>query len=209
MLTSYRYLSADYERKVFNVSACVWNEGAKENIITITSKDANSTGGGGDSTSSKEANLSGGAIAGIVTGSVIGVILVVAALVIILLRKRRKWLDAGFRSAAGKNPTPEESVVNGPVMNSPSNSPAAYATSRSAPTRSTPPTVTSISATRSTAKDSLSPDYSNTGSTRFTINERGDGTSNTPELDGCDTQIDVQDMSKTAKRIQFYELPGS
>jgi hypothetical protein len=48
-LTLSSYLSADYERQVFNVSACVWNEGAVENIITITSNDSSTaTGGGGE-----------------------------------------------------------------------------------------------------------------------------------------------------------------
>jgi hypothetical protein len=58
-----RYLTADYERRIFKVSQCTWVAGADENVVTITSKD---TAVGGDSI----ASFSGGVIAGIVVGTV-------------------------------------------------------------------------------------------------------------------------------------------
>ncbi|KAK1752899.1 acid protease [Echria macrotheca] len=109
------YLSADYERKVFNVSACVWNQGAQQNIVAITSTDPNSPGGSGSGKSS----LSGGTIAGIVIGAVLGALLLAAIIALFILRKRRKWIGKGYAVAA-KPIEPDESVLKGPVFNSPS-----------------------------------------------------------------------------------------
>ena len=84
---SFRYLTADYERGVFNVSQCAWIEGAKEHVVTITSKDAGdgsltdtiSSGRGGEGAGTGGVNsdpvpesqpLSSGAIVGIVVGVV-------------------------------------------------------------------------------------------------------------------------------------------
>jgi hypothetical protein len=96
-----RYLTADYERGVFNVSQCAWVEGAKEHIVTITSKDADDgsltdsissgrgVGGGGEDSDPKSQSqpLSSGAIAGIVVGVVVG--LAIAASVAYWLITRR------------------------------------------------------------------------------------------------------------------------
>ncbi|KAH6643379.1 aspartic peptidase domain-containing protein [Truncatella angustata] len=108
------HLSADYERGVFNVSACVWNEGAEENIVAITSKDSDeSSGAGGDPSahSSGSSSLSGGAIAGIVVGVVVGILIVAAIIAFILRRRRRKV------SYAASEPEPDESVLEGPEHN--------------------------------------------------------------------------------------------
>ncbi|KXJ88052.1 aspartic peptidase domain-containing protein, partial [Microdochium bolleyi] len=90
------YLSADYERKVFNVSACTWREGAEEDIITIPSR-AGNTGPNGDSGSSGNesggsggSGLSTGQIAGIAVGSVLAALLIIALIGLCVLRQRRK-----------------------------------------------------------------------------------------------------------------------
>lgn len=112
------YLSADYERKVFNVSACTWVEGAEENIVTITSKDqdsTDSTGGGttdsGDPSDSGHSSLSGGSIAGIVVGVVL-LVLLIAAAAFIIIRRRKK------RAYSASEPEVDESILKGPVHNS-------------------------------------------------------------------------------------------
>jgi hypothetical protein len=207
-LTPYSYLSADYERKVFNVSACVWNEGAKENIVTITSKDSesdpDSSGGGSSSSGNSGSKLSGGAIAGIVVAFLVVGILLAVALAFCILRKRRKWMSAGFRNTA-KTPEPDESVLKGPVFNSGTQSSAANpspfsAADMSAPNRST------AEYSRSAATDSPA----NAG----TINESVGGAS-TVELDGQDTlvrpntELDGRELHPVAENPGLYELPGS
>ncbi|KAH8812244.1 aspartic peptidase domain-containing protein [Xylogone sp. PMI_703] len=227
------YLSADYERKVFNVSACVWNEGAQENIVTITSKDSdssdnsNSTSGGsgngggnnsgnGNPNSSKGSHLSGGAIAGIVIGCVAAVFLVAAAVAIFVLRKRRKWLKAGYAVAAPKI-EPDEAVLKGPVFN------AAPGTTDS----STPFSAADISATRSSAGNSGSAEDSPAALAAVAAaaapivaassGTRGPGDS-TPELDGRhlrpNSELDGREIpsdpsNPVAQNPGVYELPGS
>lgn len=104
------YLTADYERGTFNVSACVWNEGAEENIVTISSKDSGYTS---SSTPGGSSSLGGGAIAGIVIGAVVFA-LIVAALIVLLIRRHRK------KAAYAVSPLgPDASVMTGPVHNAP------------------------------------------------------------------------------------------
>ncbi|KAI1379371.1 acid protease [Hypoxylon crocopeplum] len=103
------YLSADYERRTFNVSACAWVEGAEENIVTILSKDSDST----SSSASGGSSLSGGAIAGIVIGAVIGA-LIIGALIALIIRRQRK--KAAYTVS---DPGPDASVIAGPVHNAP------------------------------------------------------------------------------------------
>ncbi|KAF3013310.1 hypothetical protein E8E14_010945 [Neopestalotiopsis sp. 37M] len=121
------YLTADYERGVFNVSACTWNQGAEENIVTILAKDStddcpNCSSSSGDPSggSSGDSKLSGGAIAGIVVGAVL-LILIAGIVAFLILRQRKK------AAYAASEPEPEESVLKGPVHNaiphSASNSP--------------------------------------------------------------------------------------
>lgn len=112
------YLSADYERGVFNVSSCTWSEGAKENIITITSKDSSdgidpdSGSRSGSGPGHSKSSLGGGAIAGIVIGAVVA-LLVIAAIIVFCRRRQRKK-----DSFAASEPEPDESVLKGPVHNS-------------------------------------------------------------------------------------------
>ncbi|KAH8898702.1 acid protease [Thozetella sp. PMI_491] len=125
------YLSADYERKTFNISPCVWNEGAKEDIVTILSKDdPGSSGGGSDSSSSGSGGLSPGAIAGITVGCVLVAILI-ACLVLLLIRRRNLVV-----TYAARDPVPDEAVMTGPVFNSTSNHSPSFV-----PTGSSPATV--------------------------------------------------------------------
>lgn len=217
-LTHHSYLSADYERKVFNVSACVWNEGAKENIVTITSKDSpsdpgtsgggggsgNGNGGGGGSSpaGSSGSHLSGGAIAGIVVGSVLAALLVIAGLTYCILRKRRKWLSAGF-SRAAVTPEPDETVLKGPVFNSRDQS--------STVNNSTPMSAADMSIpARSTAEYSRSGAGDTPGAPGSTgLSSSVDGGS-TVELDGRhikpSTELDGREIRNPGG---VYELPGT
>jgi hypothetical protein len=212
-LTLSSYLSADYERQVFNVSACVWNEGAVENIITITSNDSSTaTGGGGEgggsgsgnATSSKSAHLGSGAIAGIVVGCVVTGILTIGALALLILRKRRKWMKAGYAVAAPKI-EPDKSVLDGPVFNS---APAATDTS-------TPFSADDISAPRPTAEYSRSATDSLAVSGAIGSHATGEST---PELDGrhipLNTKLDGREITAGSAYLvvqnpAVYELHGS
>ncbi|KAI8680822.1 Peptidase A1 domain-containing protein [Fusarium sp. Ph1] len=91
------YLTADYERHVFNISQCTWDGGADETLVTILPKSSqsgsNSDGGkdsdpSDDSSDNKAQNsLSTGAIVGIV----IGVVAVIAAAgAFFIIRRRRQ-----------------------------------------------------------------------------------------------------------------------
>lgn len=118
LLTTGSYLSADYERGVFNVSSCTWAEGADENIVAIPSKDPSDSsdfGSGsrtGSGSGSSKPSLGGGAIAGIVVGAVVGLAVIVAIVVFCLRRQRKK------ASYTASEPEPEESMLKGPVHNS-------------------------------------------------------------------------------------------
>lgn len=111
-----RYLSADYERNVFNVSACLWNEGAEESLVTIASMDSGQ-GTGNDPTSPKNEGLSGGALAGVIAGAVIGGMLLLVVAGIIILRKRRKWMRTGYAVEVGDRPS-NVSDMSQPVFTS-------------------------------------------------------------------------------------------
>jgi len=183
---------------MFNVSACVWNEGAQANIVTITSKDGASGASGGSSSSSSK--LGGGAIAGITVACVVVGILLAAALAVFILRKRRKWMKAGFAVAAA-DPEPDESVLKGPVFNS---------APRSTEDGSTPMSAADVSATRSTAEHSRSAGES--PAVPVAIAGAAAGTS-TPELDSRnvkpDTELDGKEIRPAAQSSGVYELPGS
>lgn len=120
------------------MSSCVWNQGAKENIVAITSGDSDPNGSGG---SSNKSGFSGSTIAGIVVGSILGALLIAAIIAVFILRKRRKWLGKGFAIAA-REPQPDESVLKGPVFNS-------LSRNDSTPDSSVPFSADDISASRS------------------------------------------------------------
>ncbi|KAF5679203.1 peptidase catalytic [Fusarium heterosporum] len=99
------YLTADYERGVFNISQCSWVEGAKANVVTITSSDANGdlgnesssgrrvegktdAGGHDPDLQSASRTLSSRAIAGTVVGIVAGLGLASFAAYKLLIRRR-------------------------------------------------------------------------------------------------------------------------
>ncbi|KAI1330752.1 aspartic peptidase domain-containing protein [Xylariaceae sp. FL0255] len=114
------YLSADYERGVFNVSACVWNEGAVSTIVTIppaTSCASNASGcsstpGSSSSPgSSPSKSLSGGSIAGIVIGALVAVLLILAVIIFFIRRQRKK------SALISPPPGPDMAVITGPVHN--------------------------------------------------------------------------------------------
>ena len=94
-LTQRRYLIADYERKNFSLSQCVYNEGAKEDIIPIHSLNyiapANSSsgaGGTGSSSSSSSSSISTGAIAAI---AIAVVLILLVGLYLAFAYRKRKW----------------------------------------------------------------------------------------------------------------------
>jgi hypothetical protein len=178
------------------VSACVWNEGAEENIVTIASKDstsASSDGGRGNSTSLNSAHLGDGVIAGIVVGSVVTGLLAASALAIFILRKRRKWMKAGYAATAPKI-EPNESVLEGPVFNS-----AAPATNVS-----TPFSPDEISGSRSTAESSRS--TADSLAIPVSIADDADAKS-TAELDG--REIPSGSTHPVVQSPLVHELHGS
>ncbi|KAK4221496.1 aspartic peptidase domain-containing protein [Podospora fimiseda] len=218
------YLSADYERKVFNVSACKWEQGAEENIITITSKDSpDSQLSPSDPDSG---GLSSGAIAGIVIGSIVGAALLAALIAFIVLRKRRKWIGKGFAVAKQtKDPLaePDESVLKGPVFNSDS---FRRASSTAAGSSSAPFSAADISAARTTESGVSSADNSRsasgvsprTGLAAAAVASQNAG--KTAELDGQDTlikpdtELDGNEIPRPLPVVSenpsgVYELPAS
>lgn len=172
------------------MSACVWNQGAEEHIVTINPKESSSvtSGGGASSSSSGSSKLSGGTIAGIVIACIAVAALIAAGLAYAILRKRRKWMRKGFAVAATK-PEPDEAVLKGPVFNS---------EPRSTTDNSTPFSAADISSgPRSTAEYSRS--AANSSPARPpTIGEDTTGAP-TQELDG----------RPVAENPGVYELPGS
>ncbi|KAI0531890.1 aspartic peptidase domain-containing protein [Xylaria digitata] len=104
------YLTADYERGVFNVSACSWVAGAEENVVVIPPKDSCSSINGCSSSSGNK-SLSGGETAGIVIGVVLATILVIATIIYLIRRERKK------KSYAAQGPAPDMAVITGPVHN--------------------------------------------------------------------------------------------
>jgi hypothetical protein len=207
------YLSADYERRVFNVSACVWNEGAQENIVTIPSKDDPSAGTGGgpsDPSSSNSSGLSGGAIAGIVISVVLGILLAVAA-TIVLLRKRRKWLAAGFADAAAARNhdslQPDESVLKGPIFNSPSFRHGSNSTTQDGSVPYSADDISGGRGSRSTAEYNRRPG-SGTAHSESPAAGTGAGGASTPELDGNEIQKPLPPVIESPLG-GVYELPAT
>ncbi|KAI6762417.1 hypothetical protein HG530_008397 [Fusarium avenaceum] len=116
------YLTADYERGVFNISQCSWVEGAKARVTTITSSvtdsdsdnEASSSGRGegentdaGGEDSDRESTtkpLNNPTIAGIVVGIVAGLGLIASAAYVLLTRTN---LPAPDESTEGKEDAPE------------------------------------------------------------------------------------------------------
>jgi hypothetical protein len=111
------YLSADYERGVFNVSACAWNEDAEQNIVTIRPQDSESSTCSGSECSSSAGSsegssaLSPGAAAGIAIAALVGVVILAVVLFFFIRRQRQK---AAYKATP---PEPDVSVLSGPVLN--------------------------------------------------------------------------------------------
>ncbi|RSL72553.1 hypothetical protein CEP53_001055 [Fusarium sp. AF-6] len=90
------YLTADYERHVFNVSQCTWDGGAEENLVTIFSKSSESNSNPDDGKNSDPSDDSSGDMAqnslstGAIVGIVIGVVAAIAAVVAVLIFRRRQ-----------------------------------------------------------------------------------------------------------------------
>ncbi|CAI7592703.1 unnamed protein product [Penicillium bialowiezense] len=177
------YLSADYERGVFNVSACKWDDDADQNIVTITSKDSKSSDCSGSECSAdsdsegSSSPLSRGAVAGIAIAALCGVVILAAIMFFFIRRQRQK--------TANKATPPESdvSVLSGPVHNAP--------LTESSNSEHTPPRP------RFWSPDAVLGDTSesNVGGSS------GSGTTHeqSVELDGRNTQI----------KPVYYELPAN
>ncbi|KAJ5194509.1 uncharacterized protein N7498_007947 [Penicillium cinerascens] len=116
------YLSADYDRGVFNVSACAWNEEAVQNIVTIIPKDSDPPTCSGSRCSSAgnsggPSPLSHGAVAGIAIAALVGVF-ILAAVLFFIRRQRQKT------KYKATSPEPDVSVLSGPVHNAILSNPA-------------------------------------------------------------------------------------
>ncbi|KAK4179594.1 aspartic peptidase domain-containing protein [Triangularia setosa] len=208
------YLSVDYERKTFNVSSCVWNQGAEEKIVAITSPD-DPDADLSSPTSSSSSGLSDGAIAGIVVGAVLGVALIAGGIALCFLRKRRKWIGSTY---AAREPEPDESVLKGPVFNSPSFRHASESTqngSGSMPfsaadvsgARSTP-TTTDHSRSGSGPSPATGVSPNDTGTSGGTVELDGNGTAIKPntELDSKEVQKPLPPVAENPSGV--FELPG-
>ncbi|KAK4187901.1 aspartic peptidase domain-containing protein [Podospora australis] len=221
------YLSVDYERKQFNVSSCVWNQGAQENIVAITSKDDPDGNGidSDDAIPTGGSGLSTGAIAGIVVGAVVGVALIVAAVTLCILRKRRKWISAGFASAP-KKPELDEGVLKGPVFNSPLFNSSSRFGSTSTPGNSAPYSAADISGAGSTPSNGGHHSRSSSGAVPIAAVPIGADEASalagasTVELDGQDTlvrpdtELDGKEVAKPLPSVAedsdgVFELPGT
>ncbi|VBB81616.1 Putative protein of unknown function [Podospora comata] len=213
------YLSVDYERKTFNLSSCIWNQGAQETIIPITSPDdPNADLDPSSNSSSGSSNLSTGAIAGIVVGAVLGVGLIAGGIALCFLRKRRKWIGSTYTA---KEPEPDESVLKGPVFNSPSFRHASESTMQNG-SSSVPFSAADVSGARSTPTTmgyshsgsgpspgmvtGVSPNE--TGTSGGTVELDGDGTAVKPntELDGREVQKPLPAVAENPSGV--FELPG-
>lgn len=101
------------------MSACTWDANADQQVVTITSKDSQSSGCSGEECSSDSDHeggsspLSNGAVAGIAIAALCGVVILAAILFFFIRRQRQK--------AANKASLPESdvSVLSGPVHNAP------------------------------------------------------------------------------------------
>ncbi|KAI3321647.1 acid protease [Xylariaceae sp. AK1471] len=182
------YLSADYERGTFNVSACSWVEGAEENIVTIPSKDPGK--GSGSSTSAPGSkSLGGGAIAGIVVGAVLGAILVVAAIIFLIRRQRKK---ATF---AAHEPEPDMAVITGPVYNHNSTRTGKYYS---------PDTIGTSTNAGSSVGNRDSPGQRS----GVTNGDSIAGENGQPELDGEETQVEAAAIRSGEDEPQVHQLDG-
>lgn len=188
---SYRYLSVDYERNTFNVSACSWNENSQQDIVTITSKDSGSTSCAGSACSSgtnssgDSSPLSRGTVAGIAIAALVGVGILAAILFFFIRRQRQK---TAYKATP---PEPDVSVLSGPVHNAPPSGPS----EQSAPQ---PPfwSPDAIFGGVSDSNNGRSNNGYSSGSGRTheqSVDDRG------MELDGHGTQITPV----------YHELPGS
>lgn len=186
------YITADYERGVFNVSACKWIEGADKNIVTIQPKDGGNAGGA-DPNSPSSHTLSSGAIAGIVIGCCAIAAAAGAVLVFVFLRRRKA---ARFKA---KDPEPDVDVINGPVFNA--GYPSPFGTEPTLPSHE----ESQVSGSQGTPESGLASGFVAKGPTSVTELD-GDETQLKPttELDGTEVQRDSQAGSVTP----VYELGG-
>jgi hypothetical protein len=87
-----RYLTVDYERKKFNVSQVLWNEGAEPHIVPIFSKSDTTNTTDATSLSTPSSNSSSSLPPGPIAGIVVGICALFAIILILycVLYKRRR-----------------------------------------------------------------------------------------------------------------------
>lgn len=184
-----RYLSADYEHGVFNISACSWQEDAKEDIVAINSRFIDSSGCDGDGCSPDSDELNGssglrrGAVAGIAVGAAVGFFLLLGILLFYIRRQRQKSKNKAM------DPKPNVSVLTGPIHNGgPRDFSSQGQSSLPQSTFWSPDTLNSSSGLNNSQNNESS------GETESRSNGLGGN-----ELDGHDTQI----------KPVYHELHGS
>ncbi|KAI1815446.1 acid protease [Poronia punctata] len=197
------YLTADYERQIFNVSACSWRAGAEEEIVTILSKDDCSSdscttpgsgpGSGSGSASGSDSSLGGGAIAGIVVGAVVGALLIAAIIFYCIHRQRKK------KRYAAREPEPDMDVITGPVYNHASTRTGKYFS---------PDTIGT--STEAGTSHRVSPIVTNSGSNGESHRTSVLGENGQPELDGEETQVQQIDSQPAREPTPvLHELAGT
>lgn len=185
-----RYLSTDYERSVFNVSACSWQEDSEEDLVAILSKDASSSSCSGTgcssngSSSGSSSNLSRGAVAGIAVGAVVGFFLLLGIILFYIRRHRQKSRNKAI------DPLPNASVLSGPVHNGGPPESSSHDEHSSLPQSAfwSPDTLNESSGLTASGNNGSS------GDSGHHENSSGEN-----ELDGHQTQI----------KPVYHELPGS
>ena len=94
------YITVDYERAIFNVSQCLWQQDPARNLVAIqpaSASEASNYAGNTATKSSTTKSLATATIAGIAVGSAL-VVLVLTAIVIWHFRRRRRQGKHGRRS---------------------------------------------------------------------------------------------------------------
>ena len=105
------YLVADYERRNFSISQCSWKEGVQQDIVPIMSPTL-------DRRSDKQP-LQGGALAGVVVGSVVASLIIALAL-FGMARRRRRALASQVKADCQHSPEASDRqeicIVDGEIL---------------------------------------------------------------------------------------------
>jgi hypothetical protein len=98
----HRYLTADYERGVFNVSQCSWVEGVEEDLVTILSRDTETSSIANPSVNSSDGAENTPGDSGIGVGAIVGIAIGAVGFISLLSVGAVVWLKK--RKAASSSP---------------------------------------------------------------------------------------------------------